>query len=111
LMTLGLDGQPAGEVIPGTVQTWMEAICRNRVFNRLTDDVRMREAFRVLAENCRRWPAPRDFIEALPRPVNVTPIAKRLSSEQTLAAGKSHIEAIRKRLGIHEDDDTPPEAA
>jgi hypothetical protein len=115
LVTLGLEGQPAAEVIPATVKVWAETICRNRVFDRVTDDVRIREAFRVLAETCRRWPVPRDFIDALPRPTNVTSITKRLPSEQTLATGKAHIDALRKRLAIRDpdgdDDTTPPVAA
>lgn len=111
LVTLGLEGQPAAEVIPATVKVWAETICRNRVFNRVTDDVRIREAFRVLAETCRRWPAPRDFIEALPRPFSQEKKDPKIPSEQTLATGKAHLETIRRRLGIPDNDDTPPEAA
>lgn len=66
LATLGLEGQPAAEVIPITVQVWLKAICRNRVFDQVQDAPRIREAFALLAERSRRWPAPADFLSSLP---------------------------------------------
>lgn len=66
LLCLGLDRQPAGEVIPGTAQAWVEAITHNREFVEGLDADRFRKAFVTLAATRVNWPAPRDFVDALP---------------------------------------------
>jgi hypothetical protein len=67
LLCLSLDGCPAAEVLPGTVAAWCEAIQRNRLLDEERDVPRIREAFAVLLTRYRRWPAPVDLIENLPR--------------------------------------------
>jgi hypothetical protein len=49
----------------GTIQTWVEVITANRVFDQDLDADRFRRAFVVLAGRD-RWPTPKDFLEALP---------------------------------------------
>lgn len=66
LLCLGLDRRPAGEVIPGTAQAWVEAITHNREFDEVQDAPRFRKAFVQLAATRITWPAPRDFLDALP---------------------------------------------
>jgi len=67
-MTLGLDRQPAAEVIvDGTVPTWINTLTTGRQFEEDRDAPRFRAAFVTLAGTCRAWPVPRDFLEALPR--------------------------------------------
>ena len=66
LLCLGLDRQPAGEVLPGTAQAWVEAITFNREFDEAQDAPRFRRAFVQLAATRITWPAPRDFLDALP---------------------------------------------
>lgn len=82
LLCLSLDGQPAAEVIPGTVAAWCEAVQRNRLMDESRDCPRLREAFGALMARCRRWPAPVDLIEALPRWVPEEPKALPVGAEE-----------------------------
>jgi hypothetical protein len=66
LLCLGLDRTPASEVIPGTVEAWLEAVTANRLWDQDRDTSRIRQAFVTLARTRRLWPAPVDFLEALP---------------------------------------------
>ena len=114
LATLGFEGQPAAEVVPMTVQVWLKAICRRRVFEQGPDTPRIREAFAMLAERSKRWPSPSDFIECLPS--NVVPMEKpkRLEREEKRQSGLRHLSAIAEKLGIpkpNEERPEPPEAA
>ena len=83
-----------------TVQVWLKAICRNRVFDQVQDTPRIREAFAMLAERSHRWPTPSDFLASLPS--NVVPFQKpsRLESESRRAAGLHALAEINKKLGI-----------
>jgi hypothetical protein len=67
LLCLGLEGQPAAEVLPGTVAAWFEALTRGKAFDRTRDTARIRDAFSLLLSRSRRWPAPADFLEVLPK--------------------------------------------
>lgn len=66
LSCLSLDRTPAAEILSGTAQAWMEAITDGRAWDRNRDAERVATAFRTLARTARRWPAPADFLEALP---------------------------------------------
>jgi hypothetical protein len=66
LLCLGLDRTPASDMIAGTAMMWHAAITDGRVWDEKLDAERFRRAFIVLAQRRRTWPAPADFIEALP---------------------------------------------
>jgi hypothetical protein len=66
LLALSLDRTPASELLPVTVGAWCEAIRKGREFERDLDAPRFRTAFVTLAESRTTWPAPRDFLAALP---------------------------------------------
>lgn len=66
LVTLSLDRTPAVDVIVGTAETWMEAICHRREWIERDDRLRVRQAFSSLAANCTTWPNPKQFLDALP---------------------------------------------
>ena len=68
LACLSLDRTPAAEMLPGTAQAWIEALTDGRAWERERDEQRVRRAFVVLSKTVRRWPAPVEFVEALPRP-------------------------------------------
>lgn len=68
LACLGLEGQPAADVLPLTVATWCEALMLGRVWVRERDEPRFRAAFARLCATSRRWPSVPDFIAALPAP-------------------------------------------
>jgi hypothetical protein len=66
LVTLSLDRTPAVDVIAGTAETWMEAICHRREWHEAQDRMRVRQAFATLAATCTTWPNPKLFLEAMP---------------------------------------------
>jgi hypothetical protein len=67
LCPLSLDGTPAAEVLPGTALSWHEAITTGRDWDKVRDAPRIRAAFITLANTRERWPAPKHFLDALPR--------------------------------------------
>ncbi|PJK07976.1 hypothetical protein CO610_07375 [Lysobacteraceae bacterium NML95-0200] len=66
LTCLGLEGQPAADVLPMTVATWCEALSLGRVWVQARDEPRFRVAFARLCASSRRWPSVPDFVAALP---------------------------------------------
>jgi hypothetical protein len=99
LIPLSLESTPAAEVMAGTALAWHEVLVHGRVFDPSRDRPRFREAFRTLAARQRRWPAPVDFLEALPRPVQEKePVA--IDSDKGRAVGMRTIADIAEKLRI-----------
>ena len=67
LLCLRLQGTPPDDLIEGTAAAWYEAITDGRTFDVLVDAPRFRRAFLTLMATRESWPAPKHFIEALPR--------------------------------------------
>lgn len=67
LLCLGLERQPAAEVLPATVNVWISAITLDNQWDAQRDHRRVRAAFVQLAKGRRTWPAPADFLAALPQ--------------------------------------------
>ena len=63
---MGLDRTPATDLINGTVLAWSEVLTAGRVFDEQLDAPRFRKAFVTLAATRTSWPAPADFLTALP---------------------------------------------
>lgn len=66
LLCLGLDRTPAMDLIEGTAAMWVEALTDDRVWDQQLDGPRFRKAFVKLSQTRRQWPAPADFLEAMP---------------------------------------------
>lgn len=66
LLSLSLDRTPASELLPITVGAWVEVIANKGDFDQELDAPRFQAAFLTLATNRGTWPAPKDFLEALP---------------------------------------------
>lgn len=66
LLCLGLDRTPASDLIEGTAAMWAEALTEGRVWDEQLDGPRFHKAFVKLSQIRRTWPAPADFLEALP---------------------------------------------
>jgi len=98
LVTLSLDRQPAAEVIPGTVMTWLEVITTGREFQPERDRDRFRKAFRTLAGRCTHWPAPREFLDALPS-LPGAPKVLRIDSDDNKRRGMQALTEIAERMG------------
>jgi len=79
--------------------TWTEVVTHGRQFDADRDAPRFRAAFRTLAERCRRWPAPADFLAALPR-IESSRRHLRLIDDGARERGMAHLETIAKRLHI-----------
>lgn len=91
LLCLGLEGQPAAEVIPGTVGAWCEALESSRAWCPQRDPPRIRTAFTALLRTRTRWPTPADFLTALPT-VNPGPsLPARIFSDEEIEANKRRL--------------------
>src|ERR1700722_5066682 len=101
LMTLGLDRQPAADLIEGTVMAWCEAVIAGRVFEQERDAPRFRASFTSLLRHCTQWPTPREFLEALPRLAS-EPTSKRIESAQSRMMGMRAMAEIAQLLGINQ---------
>lgn len=68
LHVLNLEGYPASDVVGATANVWVSALwnTRKREWHKEADTPCIREAFRVLADTCNRWPSPAKFWEVLP---------------------------------------------
>lgn len=68
---------------------WVEALNCNRVWDQDRDAPRFREAFRTLAANSTRWPAPVDFVAALPayepKQALAPPVCDPIKQQQNIA--------------------------
>lgn len=67
LLCLGLERQPAAEVLPGTVSAWCEALQHRMAWDQGRDASRIRRAFVTMAGTRRTWPQVQDLIDALPQ--------------------------------------------
>lgn len=67
LLCLGLERQPAAEMIPGTALAWEEALWPGRAWNEERDTPRIQQAFKNLVKQCRQWPVPAQFFDVFPR--------------------------------------------
>jgi len=99
LLPLSLENTPAAEVMGGTALAWHEVMVHGRVLDPARDRQRFREAFRTLASRQRRWPAPVDFLEALPR-VASEPTPTQAESESSREVGMRHIADLAAKLKI-----------
>ena len=99
LLCLGLDRTPAMDLIHGTVGAWMETITHGRIFDQERDTPRIRAAFRTIAGRSRTWPAPVDFLDALPR-IESAPRLARIDSEANRENGLQHLADIAAKLKI-----------
>lgn len=93
MLCLGLDRTPAAEIIPGTLQAWMEAVTDSRLWDQDRDTARVRQAFLTMAKTRRTWPAPADFIESLP------PIRQEMLPPPVKPSDPAKVEAIMRELG------------
>ncbi len=66
LLCLSLERTPASDMIAGTAMAWCEALTDSRCWDERLDAPRFRKAFVKRAQIRRVWPAPADFMDALP---------------------------------------------
>lgn len=67
LLALRLQGAPADDTVTATAKVWIIAIETWPIaWDEQLDRPRIKTAFRTLAANCDRWPAPKNLRDALP---------------------------------------------
>ena len=82
--------------------TWLETLTNGRKFDRERDAWRFRAAFIVLNGRQRTWPAPRDFLEALPpaRAPEAIDVSRRLTSAESEKIAKGELAKIGKLFHV-----------
>jgi len=103
LVSLGLSWTPSHEVIDVTVGTWLEAVTIGREWDRERDTPRIRQAFVTLANTREAWPAPKHFLDALPR-VEQRAVGYEIKPLSP-AEADARLAGLRRML-----DEAPPEA-
>lgn len=104
MLCLSLSNTPADDLVDGTVMAWHEAISFGRDWKQDRDTPRIRAAFVTLASTRDTWPAPKHFLDALPR-VEQTAIpyeVKPLSSEEAEARLAECRRLLREPLPEHD---------
>jgi hypothetical protein len=67
LLMLRLQGAPADDTIESLAQAWIAVLSSMpHTWQQDRDQPRIQRAFLTIAANSDRWPAPKNFIEALP---------------------------------------------
>lgn len=83
MISLRLDGTPAVDLLPTTRDIWIAALWPGRDWTEHLDRDRLHEAFRALAADATRWPAPAELRTRIPRRALPTALpAPALSPEQ-----------------------------
>lgn len=98
LACLSLDRTPAAEMLLGTAAAWAEGAMHGTEWERHRDTGRVRAAFTTLIRTSRRWPAPVEFLEALP-PVPPAPAVAHERKPASPGAAARAAEAVAAILG------------
>jgi len=77
--------------------SWVDTLTQGRVFHEERDAPRFRKAFAILASTQRAWPAPRDFLDALPAFQEPRELP-RLESEASKERAKAEISKLEAML-------------
>jgi len=99
LIALHLDGGPGAETVKRTAGVWY-AVLREWpiVWDEALDRPRLRDAFRALAGQAKRWPAPSELRHLLPKRQYVQPALP--ATEYPKEKAKRNLAAIRKLQGL-----------
>jgi len=78
---------------------WHEALTARRSWDRDRDTPRVRQAFVTLAATRRQWPAPADFVDALPPAPQLRALPKTAADPAKAAAAFREVESLLRRGG------------
>jgi hypothetical protein len=98
LLALRLPGTPPEDAIEATAQVWIKAICYGVTWQEEPDGAALRHGFALLAREMDRWPAPRAYLDRVPkdRPWPYQPPRIVRATESQRAAGIAAITAYRE---------------
>lgn len=94
LLCLGLERQPAAEVLPGTVRAWIEALTSRLSWDEVRDAPRIRKAFVTITATRRSWPTPADLIEVLPPPKGQPRLERPTGIPETVEAREARLQKL-----------------
>lgn len=94
LTCLGLDREPASDLVEGTVVAWEEAVRLNRVWDEELDAPRFRQTFAILSATRKTWPSPADFLEVMPGRAPVQALPRPVCSPEQAKANLAKLQAI-----------------
>jgi len=101
LVILGLEGRPLGRSMGEVVRMWAQIIA-HRLPNadpRL-DAPRIHAAFDVLEAACERWPAPKQFLDALPARPDLTKLPPPPMTAEQKQRARSMLADIVRKMGV-----------
>lgn len=85
-------------MIAGTAMAWAEALTAERAWDQQRDTPRIRSAFITLAATRRHWPAPRDFLDALPNALPLLAVEHvRQASPEVVARAMAEVREYLSR--------------
>jgi len=96
IYALSLPGSPDPDALELVISTWTDTLWSTAAWEDL-DQARIDSAFRSLARHCERWPAPSQFIAALPPRAQVQTAEEPMSDEQ-IAHNKRRIAELLETL-------------
>lgn len=105
LLCLGLERTPATDLIEGTVLTWREVVCQGRSFEERLDASRFHRAFVTLAATRTSWPAPIDFLTALPERDQLQLVRQSTKADPERAAAACAVIARELNMGTPREPD------
>lgn len=108
LMTLSLDRTPSAEAFPATVAVWLDSLTREMAWNEDRDLERVRTAFSRLSAQNLRWPAPREFLIALPPPRQPKRIGNNRGRKPSAVALAHIAECARLLAEVEAAEPSPP---
>ena len=106
LLVLSLDRTPAMELIEGTVDAWCDALWPGRDW-RLSDSDRITEAFRTLSRTRDQWPAPRDFLAALPERKQLALPERKWTDAELQANRERLVDMVNNLFSAWKEDEQP----
>ena len=98
LYALGLDRNPAHEVIPATAEVWINTLWPTRVWIEEIHRPRIAEAFRKLCKERETWPPPSAFLVALPAWNPTLKALKKQLSDAELEKNRETLAFLMKNL-------------
>ncbi|MEX0745298.1 MAG: hypothetical protein WD118_06820 [Phycisphaeraceae bacterium] len=101
LVVLHLPGAPGHETIEYTEQVWVDVLWSASIgWDEALDAPRLNAAFRRLARQADRWPAPRSLLELLPSRAERQRLPKPKMSEAEMARNRARLAELMAELGI-----------
>lgn len=99
LAALQLPGTPPDAATAAACRSvWVDALWPGRMWVQALDEARIAEAFGLLALRVRRWPAPAEFLEALPARPEAIKLPEPAPDPQARARMQAMLAELRAKM-------------